>query len=107
MRAPTTRHYHPWHAISPLKADVEVCVVAWLAWGVVAGRSGVFLDGPGLVRKVFGDVLEGCFGPMLGRPKYTGSELPKSTDPPPEVTLEVSAKHDLPGLFSRIKISNP
>ena len=42
-------------------ADVEVCVVAWLAWGVVAGLWGVVWDGSGAVLGPFGKVLDKPF----------------------------------------------
>ena len=40
-------------------------IVAWLAWGVVAGLLGVVWDDSGAVLGAFGDVLEGAFGVML------------------------------------------
>ena len=48
-------------------AAVEVCVVAWLAWGVVAGLLGVVWNGLGAVLNFnpFGDVLEGPFWILL------------------------------------------
>ena len=42
-------------------AAVEVCVVAWLAWGVVAGLLGVVYGGSGTVWGRFGNVLEGGY----------------------------------------------
>ena len=46
-------------------AAVEVCVVAWLAWGVVAGLLGLLWAGSGTVLDPFGDVLEGPFRIIL------------------------------------------
>ena len=51
--------------ISHPMAVVEVCVVAWLAWGVVAGLLGVVWNGSGPVLAPFGDVLEGPFWIIL------------------------------------------
>ena len=39
----------PWRSFSQPMAAVEVCVVAWLAWGVVAGLLGVVWGGSGAV----------------------------------------------------------
>ena len=46
-------------------AAVEVCVVAWLAWGVVAGLLGVVWDGSGPVLGPFGKVLDKPFWTIL------------------------------------------
>ena len=51
----------PWRAFSHPMAAVEVCVVAWLAWGVVAGFLGVVWGGSGAVWGRFGHVLEGSY----------------------------------------------
>ena len=42
-------------------AAVEVCVVAWLAWGVVAGLLGVVWDDSETVLGPFGVVSEEPF----------------------------------------------
>ena len=46
-------------------AAVEVCVVAWLTWGVVAGLLGVVWGGSGAVWGLIGSV-------ETRDPKYTG-----------------------------------
>ena len=43
-------------AFSPPMAAVEVCVVAWLVWGVVANLLEVVRGCSGLVLGVFGNV---------------------------------------------------
>ena len=54
ISAPSPAARTPWHAFSKTMAAVEVCVVAWLAGGVVAGLLDVVWVGPGLVWKGHG-----------------------------------------------------
>ena len=49
MRAPSPAARPPWRTFSDPMAVVEVCVVAWLAWGVVSGLLGLVWGGSGLV----------------------------------------------------------